>query len=144
MVLLEEINDHNRSELRNIEWTNSQEVNRINDLVCSHNVKTKKKTYEFYLIYDDTKPIGLVWLEVDKENESFSILYISVGQIYHQNRYYKETITIATNYLISQGASKVDAYCEQDNYQLEGVFHEVGFRKADIVANNKIHLVYTE
>ena len=142
MVLLEEINNSNCEEVKNIKIPPDQEKYLPKEFVCLSRGNMIQHSYESYLVYKDSKPVGFVLLQVDKKGEYFNILFIVIDQDYQEQSYYKESLAVSINYLISQGASQVGAYYPKGNEKLQQIYLSVGFTPTNVEKDGKVYLTY--
>lgn len=142
MVLLEEINNSNCQEVKNIKLTSDQEKYLPKEFVCLSAGNLNQHSYESYLVYKDTKAIGFVLVQVDKKGEHFNILLIAIDRDYKDENYYREALVVSTNYLVSQGADKVGAYYPEDNVKLGEIYLSAGFKPKGLSKDGKVYLSY--
>lgn len=142
MVLLEEVNNNNYQECKKIKISPKQEKYLPKGFVSLSNSQLKEHRYESYLIYNEDIVVGFVLVQVDKRGEYFNILLIVIDEKYQDRGFYKETLLVSINYLISQGAPKVGISYPEGDAKLEALYKSVGFVPDDLEKDGRVYMNY--
>ena len=142
MVLLEEVNSSNYQECKKIKISPKQEKYLPKGFVSLSNSQLKEHRYESYLIYNEEIVVGFVLVQVDKKGEYFNILLIVIDEKYQDKGFYKETLLVSINYLISQGAPKVGISYPAGDAKLESLYKSVGFVPANLEKDGRVYMNY--
>jgi len=143
MVLLEEVNNKNYQECKKIKISPKQEKYLPKGFVSlSDSLLNKEHRYESYLIYNEEVVVGFVLVQVDKKGEYFNILLIVIDEQYQDKGFYKETLLVSINYLISQGAPKVGISYPVGDAKLEALYKSVGFVSTNVKKDGRAYMNY--